>query len=378
VKLYSRHSILEFFFPAAILSVLLACSPGNASGTDPVIANADIQAGSNYLEADRASGRYRTGVVDPVVGGIPPAFDSLVLSEPEKYIPELVEYLRFGAENDYHVVKRIHDWITSHLAYEFRAETRALQLLSSCRTNCVGYANLFQLMAGAAGIRAENAVGYSRTYLFEDGRQGNHVWNIVWIDGNKYIVDTTHDTRNRVRDGRIFAPGRYSDDELFINPEYKFSVNFPLDPDYQLLRPARSYDEFMGQPRVRLGFFRHGLSLNDQAFFETRFPKETPIRTAGISGVADAFDARIKAVRIGLQAPEGVEVRALMQQAGDAADQSESAQTVVLPETSGDSPVFNLTAPDEGQWRVNIQARFANTTEWESVYSFLIAPREKG
>jgi len=333
----------------------------------------------DYLAADQAAGRYRTGTVDPVVISIPLVFELLVFSQPEKYLPELVQYFKYQADNEYHVIKLIHDWITMQIAYEFDAETDAVKLLALCRTNCVGYANLFRLLAGYAGIRSEVAIGYSRTYMFTDGRQGNHAWNVVWISGKKYLVDTTHDARMRVRDNTTNPLGKYSDDELFLNPEYKFSINLPLEDEYQLLLPLRSYSLFMNQPRVRIGFFKYGLSIKDQAFLDNRHLMKTPIRTAGISGISDAFDTRQKPLRISISTPASVKLRATMQRVPENEGSGMALQTaeepdLILPETTLDSAIFMLSSPDENTWRVNIQARFADSSEWESVYSFILSP----
>jgi hypothetical protein len=322
------------------------------------------------LAADETAARYRTGAIDPAILRIPPAFQANILKEPEKYLPQLVSFLRYNAENDYQVVKRIHDWITDTIAYEFTSRTDVYGVLQTGRTNCTGYSALFKEMTSFAGIKSEVVFGFSKTYLFGNGEQGNHAWNIVFIAGKQYLLDTTHDARSRAQNGIPGEKRPYTDDELFLNPAHKILFNFPYESRYQLLEKPVSYEEYMSQLRLRLAFFKYGLEITDPVFKAGHISVRSSIPHLSIVILMDGIETRGQARALALKVPEKVEVRLMV---GDDLSQREM---YVTREKQGSIVLLHFFAPGKGTYRASIEARYSGTQTWENVYTFMIIENE--
>ena len=63
------------------------------------------------LAADVFAARYRTGRIDPAIENIPEEIRTNIFIKPEIYLKKLVFFLTRNADNDYHVIKRIHDFL---------------------------------------------------------------------------------------------------------------------------------------------------------------------------------------------------------------------------------------------------------------------------
>lgn len=359
-------NLFKILFIILIFSQFLASSDIPATN-EPVAGDEP----SDYLAADTEAARYRTNKIDSAIALIPAHIKNNVFSDPHTYLRELVLFLKEEAVNDYHVVKRIHDWIVDSIAYEFVANVNLWEFLGTQRTNCTGYADLFREMASYAGIRADVVFGYSRTYLFPDGTQGNHAWNVVFINGKQYLVDTTHDARQRVRNGRIGEKKPYSDNELFINPRHKILFNYPFDNSYQLLDPPLSYEEFMKAPRIRLPFLKFGLAFADPHFSETIFTVSAPISNTTITRLIDAIETKGKVGQLTLQSSVNVEIKAILTDTDDI-NSTVSYKEHVRVIRKGKQVLILFSAPDKGAYRLKIEARFYGKEDWENVYNLIV------
>lgn len=198
---------------------------------------------------------YRDGSIDTRIGQIPRDLSAGLQSDPEKYLPLLVRFLQEGARDEYHVVKRMHDWITDNIAYDNdaffglgRCHHQPYDLLPEGRTTCGGFARLFQEMCRLAGIEVLYIYGLSRNYQGPDGAPSGHAWNAVRINGRWLIIDTTADNRFSYHKGRFSAKGAYQDDDLFLSPQAKLLENFPDRPEHFLTESSLTEEEFLSRP----------------------------------------------------------------------------------------------------------------------------------
>jgi transglutaminase/protease-like cytokinesis protein 3 len=212
--------------------------------------------------------------MDPRVREVPDTIQDGIQTDPDRYLPELVAFLLAGADDDFHAVKRLHDWVTDNIVYDTErvvsgtvtAESVGLtNVLKSGLSVCAGYANVFQAMVEIADIEVETVSGYARGYSFdafvaEDATATNHAWNAVRIDGETYLVDTTWDAGSSAADTRVFTP-KYSTKYLFLAPEAFLHTHFPADPKWQLLEPPVSPEAFFELPHLKGRFFETGLQL---------------------------------------------------------------------------------------------------------------------
>ena len=216
--------------------------------------------------------KYRTGKIDSRVRSVPGQAQSGVFKDPARYLPQLVEYITGDTSDNFLKVKRIHDWIADNIAYDtesyfggsHRGGGGLEDVLRKGSSVCEGYSTVFDRMCELAGIHSVKVSGYARGFGFnpwkpEDPTDSNHAWNAVEIDGEYYLVDTTWDA------GSIFTgknwEKRYSTHFLFASPEAFIHTHFPTESGWQLLKPARTAEQFLKLPYLRGEFFSSGLRL---------------------------------------------------------------------------------------------------------------------
>ena len=243
---------------------------------------------------------WRTGRIDDHVRRVPSRIQAGVFKDPNKFLRPLVEYLVEGAEDPFHRVKRIHDWIADNIAYNTEAYfsgklagTAGIEaVLQSGSSVCEGYSTLFGAMTEIAGVRSEKISGYGRGFAYdprrvEDPTDSNHAWNAVEIEGRWYLLDSTWDAGHV--SGRSFEKA-YSTRFLFLPPEQFVHTHFPTDPRWQLLDPPLTSEQFRELPYLRGEFFELGLALlddlgrknvvDDQAEIRVAIPEAAALTTA--------------------------------------------------------------------------------------------------
>jgi len=258
--------------PVLVLVLALITIPGvpavPLSPEHPAIAYAEFPFPVRY-SVDDVSAAYRTGAPDPAVSVVPSAISRELRSNPSAGIRRLADFFRhdggaFGpARDDYHYVKRIHDWIAANVVYDTLLLNRTSGHIGSRypeeflvfpdgpRTTCGGYSRLFVSLAEAGGIEARYIGGLTRSYISVDGEIGDHAWNAVRINRRWYVVDTT------AAAGTPSEP--YNDSWLLVAPEAMLIRNIADDQTEQLISDPIVRDLFDGMPRVHPRFFRYGL-----------------------------------------------------------------------------------------------------------------------
>lgn len=199
-----------------------------------------------YPAADEKAAHYRTGTADPLVNRI--GFTSF---------SQLAADLSRDNPDPFLLVKRFHDWITLHIAYDNDAFygitsdiNSAVEAVHEGRATCGGYADILEVLCREAAIPYRKVVGLSReNFDTNTGDMATHVWSQVQIEGKWYIVDTTHDSRLSINENRRGELGAYRDFYLFPAPEAKIMKNRPLEEEYQLLQQPITPEQFIEQPQ---------------------------------------------------------------------------------------------------------------------------------
>ena len=99
-------------------------------------------------------------------------------------------------------VKYAHDYLVSHVEYDYNAPhaQTVYGALIDGKCVCAGYARAFQYMMQKAGIRC----GYiSGTSMNELG-SGAHAWNIVELENEFYVMDVTWDDPIGGEAGKVY------------------------------------------------------------------------------------------------------------------------------------------------------------------------------
>ncbi|WP_425422252.1 transglutaminase domain-containing protein [Phaeodactylibacter xiamenensis] len=115
---------------------------------------------------------------------------------------------------------------------------------------CEDYANLFNAICQASGIKSRKINGFAKTNYIQVGRskfRTNHSWNIVTVDSKDYLIDVTWGSGFTDQKVTKFTRS-YNDFYLFTEPEIFINTHYPLNMEDQLLQKPISAIEFGNLP----------------------------------------------------------------------------------------------------------------------------------
>jgi hypothetical protein len=242
-----------------------------------------------------ATDAYRTSRMDPRIFDVPEHLLQQVAADPESHIATLVDALVRDVSDGFLVVKRLHDWIAEHIAYDCDAfygdrpigRQGWTETLRGERSVCEGYASLFQRMCELAGVECVKISGYGRGVGFcpfdeQLPEESDHAWNAVRLGGDWHLIDVTWDAGSV--NNRCFEK-RYSTDYLYLDPLAFAHTHYPTDSQWQLLENPLSPSDFLSLPRLRGAFFHAGLSFEDPVTCSNRSGDEAMFRLHKQDGV---------------------------------------------------------------------------------------------
>lgn len=216
--------------------------------------------------------------------------DSRAQKVPASYndsLPKLVKYLIEPYEkSDEKKARVLMSWIVYHIDYdEYKAnsitKTKYATRLQKNRVStgdifetrvgvCEDIANLYQRMAGLAGLDSTVIKGYAgNDVTAQNKEQRTHAWNAVKIDGKWEFVDPTwamrgdtlafanttskaahtKEIKKRMREDtktKKVRKNRIIDDRWFMTkPKEMIKTHYPYDEQWQLLPVAKSIGSFL-------------------------------------------------------------------------------------------------------------------------------------
>lgn len=148
-------------------------------------------------------------VADYIVTGGTAEQRTEVLNE----ISEIAEQICEELESDYDKARALSQWVSQNIYYDFDAyitsvTTKTLSLestLSLHRSVCGGFANLYAALCQSQGIDCYivqgDVVQNQRTFAETDDEAPSHEWNLVYIDGRYFWVDTLWNGAGNYIDG---------------------------------------------------------------------------------------------------------------------------------------------------------------------------------
>jgi hypothetical protein len=161
--------------------------------------------------------------------------------------------------NDSAKVYAIHQWVTTHIKYDFKTLNNHQydvvpidKVLRKRKAICLGYAQLFETMCKHANINAVTIEGYLRNERGDVNDKlymSNHAWNAVYVNGQWQLIDVCLDAgymRYFKKKRIVFngIPYRYqpkfirkpSQNYYYRNPEKSIATHIPADANWQLLQ----------------------------------------------------------------------------------------------------------------------------------------------
>ena len=202
---------------------------------------------------------------DQDIKKIPQKITAKRLNDVPEFIRLLAEYINKNSSNDYERLKKAHDWVALNIKYDvdsyFSGRYSSQDFNAVIKRGyavCAGYADVFKYVCDALEIECEIVSGYARGYssgLFKNANvmNTNHAWNIVTIEGEKYLIDSTWDAG--YVNGRKYA-AKYRTDYFLTDPSIFIYNHFSYSASEQLLDPPLNAEEFDDLPFLRPEFFK--------------------------------------------------------------------------------------------------------------------------
>ncbi|MDR2536000.1 MAG: hypothetical protein LBD29_08230, partial [Treponema sp.] len=194
-----------------------------SENTNPQLVSQAREAIKRYASTDSEAAAYKTDAMEPQVRKVPKELMDKVFTEPEAALPKVVASLIDGVSDQFLKAKILHDWICDTVAYDPDmyisgriVDQDYVSVLKKKQAVCSGYTNLYNQMCGLANIESMGINGYSKGpgYTGKIGKDIDHAWNGVKINGRWYLVDVTWDAGPMEK--RTFIK-RYSTAWLFVD-----------------------------------------------------------------------------------------------------------------------------------------------------------------
>ncbi len=193
------------------------------------------------------------------------AIDAHAKSAPKSVtqsVGKLATYLTKPAKSDFQRVRSFYVWLTHNIDYDVallnslnldelrRVENaerelaaRIQQTLKRRKAVCQGYSEVFNALCQSVGIKSRMISGYSKNNFTDEVRNTpNHAWNVVFIEGNWYLLDPTWGV-GTLHNGQTFRK-KFSNAFFLSNPKTFILRHLPSDPAWQLLDCPISFATF--------------------------------------------------------------------------------------------------------------------------------------
>lgn len=183
--------------------------------------------GEYIISGDDISPKYSSAFYSTIYG--PNVNDCEILDLiMSKKISSLAKSLTAGCKNDFQKAKILHDWICNKAEFDIRKETHYSDYSLFLGQNNIGmstYAHSYKLLLDAVHIK---------NYLAVESNS----WNIVYIKGNFYHIDTF--VNDFLNTDKFFI---FTDSSIPQNPLKSISVDYSRNTSYEDLHPDEIFDE---------------------------------------------------------------------------------------------------------------------------------------
>lgn len=191
----------------------------------------------------------------------------------KKNADELIEYFNEIAKTDLEKTRAIYVWITNNIKYDDNAyntnnynDGSVEVVLNTKKAVCAGYAELFTFFCRKMNLEAKTISGYAKGYGYNigdsfEGKESNHAWNMVKINGEWKIFDTTwgqgYGTTNS--NGKLVSITHFTDDWFNASPYEAIFSHYPENNLDLLINTKLSLKNFESIPNIEISAFRTGL-----------------------------------------------------------------------------------------------------------------------
>ncbi|CAM4664568.1 unnamed protein product [Lepidochelys kempii] len=187
-------------------------------------------------------------------------------------VQTIVQLITDEAQSKLETVRAIWIWLCHNIRYDvdgFLGLSQKIhtpeQVRQTGRGVCSGYAHLCREMCREAGVSCIEVSGYGRGTGYQQGqncqqKKSNHMWNAVQLEGQWYLLDACWGAGTVDAEKRLFIP-RYDDFFFLTDPEHFIETHWPDEPEWQLVQPRVSLEDFEQRVFKTSEFFKLQLSL---------------------------------------------------------------------------------------------------------------------
>lgn len=278
--------------------------------------------------------------MDSKVRSVPKDAMEKVFKKPKEGLPMVVKHLTQNTNGVQAKVKVMHDWICDNIAYDTdmyfsgRISKQDYEsVLKKKKGVCSGYTSVMNEMCRLAGIESIGIHGFSKGFGYNGklGKEPDHEWNAIKINGKWQLVDVTWDAGHV--DWKTWIK-HYSDEWLFLPPEQFIYSHLPEKEEYQYLKTPITAEQFVKEPYVAGKFFKMGFS----------FGKNRPEYNTLISEATE-FDFGIK--------QGGVAISSTIREKSSMQD----VENAVWINRTGNTFSINFDVPDKKDYKAFIFAK---------------------
>lgn len=159
----------------------------------------------------------------------------------------------------------IYYWISQNISYDIDANKQKLDdIYHSGKTDCEGYATIFQTLCDKLGVKCIKISGYAKDYRFQINQttfsHTNHTWNAVQLDDNHwYLIDSSWGS------GYMNTRHEYKKNlqtyYFLTRPEHIIYNHLPKESQYQFLSKPISLYDYLRLPYLHSYYFIYNLTI---------------------------------------------------------------------------------------------------------------------
>lgn len=221
--------------------------------------------------------------------------DSLAINAPSNLtfeVDSVAAYLRSFCKTDMEKARAAFAWEANNVRYDDNGfnsgkipDQSATKVIKRRHAVCEGYANLYKALCKELGVEAVVVSGHAKAYGYRpgqkfEGKEPNHAWNAVKIDGQWLLLDATwgaghaEGERGKLQSRKQYMPYFFNVDKYAF-----FFHHFPVEEKWTLLSESISLKQYQEMPLVPEALFMMGLNGKDMLtkYLDKTLPAELPM-----------------------------------------------------------------------------------------------------
>ena len=221
--------------------------------------------------------------------------DSLAINTPSTLtidVESVAAYLRSFCKTDLEKARAAFAWEANNIRYDDNGfnsgkvpDQSPDRVIKRHHAVCEGYANLYKALCKALGVEAVVVTGHAKAYGYRpgqkfEGKEPNHAWNAVKIDGQWLLLDATWGAGHAEGErGKLVSRKQYMPYFFNVDKYEFFFRHYPVDQKWTLLSESITLKQYQEMPMVFEFVFMMGFNAKDMItkYLAGTLPAELPM-----------------------------------------------------------------------------------------------------